>query len=311
MASASNIYSIGAVAHRTGLTPALIRMWESRYEAVLPDRTESGQRRYSDDDVRRLEKLKLLVDAGHRIGLVAGLDDGELDEAVAEMQRPVAVRLLDSDAPRSLEPALAALSELNHEAFRDELDRAALRLGNTQMLEQYLTPLMHEIGERTGSGALRMVHEHLATAEVRGFLDGVTAAFPPAPSAPTLISGTPAWQHHELGSLIVGAVARSEGWRVTYVGPNLPASELAAAAIEVDATAVALSVTYVDDLERTEAEFELLSKLLPQSVALIVGGRGATAPLDRVLDRTGAVRCGSLDELRSELGRLRSARLAG
>ncbi len=301
-------FSIGGVARRTGLTPPLIRMWEARYGAVTPDRSDSGQRRYSEADVRRLELLRALVDSGRRIGLVAGLATDDLEKHVAALRRPT-VRLVEMRPPETLGPAIGAIRSLDSERFRATLDEAALRLGNIEMLERFLAPLMREIGERCASGDLRMVHEHLATAEVRGFLDGVAGAFPASPGAPALVAGTPAWQHHELGSLLVAAAARAEGWRVAYLGPNLPAAELATAAIEVDASAVALSLTYVDEPGRLLAELATLRRLLPDGVELIVGGGGASG-LSGDLAGMGVLERHSLAHFREELGRLRMRSIA-
>jgi DNA-binding transcriptional MerR regulator len=55
-----------------------LRIWERRYGIVAPPTTASGQRVYSDGDVRRLARLKTLVDRGYAIGSIAKLDEGQL-----------------------------------------------------------------------------------------------------------------------------------------------------------------------------------------------------------------------------------------
>jgi DNA-binding transcriptional MerR regulator/methylmalonyl-CoA mutase cobalamin-binding subunit len=300
-------HSIGATARRTGLTPAVIRVWESRYGAVEPQRTESGQRRFSEDDVRRLEMLKALTDAGHRIGLIGSSSDAELEQLLQALRGP-SLRLIGGDP--SLEGALAAVAALDREGFRRSLDEASRVMSRIALLDRFLGPLMQEVGERSASGDLRMVHEHLATAEVRGFLDGIVSAFPPSPGAPAMVVGTPAWQHHELGALLVTASARAEGWRVTYLGPNLPAAELASAAVEIDARVVVLSLTFVEDRGHLLGELRTLRGLLPDGTELLVGGRSA-AEISEELVELGALRGEALPDLRRELERLRTARRAG
>ncbi|MEX2467298.1 MAG: MerR family transcriptional regulator, partial [Gemmatimonadota bacterium] len=169
MTSTERSYSMGAAAERTGLTPALIRTWESRYGAVRPDRTDSGHRRFSEEDVRRLQGLKALVDDGRRISSVAGLSDDELRREIAEMEQPL-VSLVGKGASMDPADAIEALRVLDRERFRNALEQAALRLGRIAMFDRFLAPLMKQVGDRCEAGDLRMVHEHLATAEVRGFL---------------------------------------------------------------------------------------------------------------------------------------------
>lgn len=49
--------AIKDVAERTGIAAGTIRMWEQRYGFPVPDRTASGYRRYSDDDVEALRRV--------------------------------------------------------------------------------------------------------------------------------------------------------------------------------------------------------------------------------------------------------------
>ena len=62
---------MGAVVHRTGLTAQGIRMWEKRYDAVVPKRKDTNRRLYSRTDVERLALMKQLTDAGHSISSIA------------------------------------------------------------------------------------------------------------------------------------------------------------------------------------------------------------------------------------------------
>lgn len=80
------LYGIGAVSERTGLTAAGIRMWEKRYGAVVPDRTETNRRLYRSSDVERLVLLKKLTDHGHAISRIANLDLDRLSELVDELK---------------------------------------------------------------------------------------------------------------------------------------------------------------------------------------------------------------------------------
>ena len=70
---AINTFGIGAVVQRTGLSAPNIRIWEKRYGAVEPCRTESNRRLYTEEDIQRLTLLKQLTDNGHAIGHIANL----------------------------------------------------------------------------------------------------------------------------------------------------------------------------------------------------------------------------------------------
>lgn len=73
-----SLYGIGAVTERTGLNAPGIRMWEKRYGAVVPLRTETNRRLYRSEDVERLILLKSLTDRGHAISRIANLNRKQL-----------------------------------------------------------------------------------------------------------------------------------------------------------------------------------------------------------------------------------------
>jgi DNA-binding transcriptional MerR regulator len=83
-----SLYGMGAVTERTGLNAPGIRMWEKRYGAVVPERSETNRRLYRSEDVERLTLMKKLTDRGHAISRIANLSLEELntlsDEIVIE-----------------------------------------------------------------------------------------------------------------------------------------------------------------------------------------------------------------------------------
>ena len=119
-----------------------------------------------------------------------------------------------------------------------------------------------------------------------------------------LVVATPVGQLHELGALLAGAAAANLGWHVTYLGASLPAAEIAGAARQSRARAVALSLIYPEDDPRLPGELTALRQALPPETALIVGGR-AMAAYRKLLTGLGAVLVEDLKELGLALDRLR------
>jgi DNA-binding transcriptional MerR regulator len=77
-------YRIGAVCRLTGISQHVLRVWEKRYGAVEPARSETDRRLYNESDVSRLSLLKVLVDRGQAIGSIAALDNAELERRVQQ-----------------------------------------------------------------------------------------------------------------------------------------------------------------------------------------------------------------------------------
>jgi methylmalonyl-CoA mutase cobalamin-binding domain/chain len=311
-------HPIRVVVRRTGVPADLLRAWERRYGVVRPERAETGRRLYSDADIEKLRLLRGLVQAGRRISDVAGLTLAEL-RGLAEEDRESAVRdIVAADsavgraAPGSQDPAqwlaesIRAVEELDRERLRDVLTRAAIVLSRPQLRKDVLVPLIQEIGERWSNGSLRIVHEHVATAVIRSFVGSLVEANGYAPAQRQLIIATPPGQNHELGALLAAATAGDLGWGVLYLGPNLPAEEIAAAALQRNARAVGLSLVYPGDDPGLPDQLRKLRRYLGSDVTIFVGGQAAGA-YEEVLRETGCLLVEDLASFHKQLNRLARA----
>jgi methanogenic corrinoid protein MtbC1 len=267
-------HPIGVVTARTGITQDLLRAWEKRYDAVVPGRGPTGRRLYSDDDIEKLRLLKALVASGRRISDVARLSTSEL----MDLAREDAAETVQAPAPVSrggdyLDEALDALEQFDTTKLQRALSEAAIAYSSPELRRRMIVPLLQSIGERWQEGSMRIAHEHLASAIVRTFMAGLMNKSNALPSAPRLIISTPSGQRHELGAMLVAGVAEEYGWDVVYLGPDLPAEEIAAAARQIQPKAVALSIVYKNGDLHVQEELRKLSDYLQSEVPVFVGGR--------------------------------------
>lgn len=77
--------------------------------------------------------------------------------------------------------------------------------------------------------------------------------------------------------MIVGVVASADGWDVTYIGPDLPGEEIAAAIESIHPKIVALSIVYPSDDIMLDKEMVKISKLLNNGSQVIAGGRSVNS----------------------------------
>ena len=300
-------HAIKVVSRRTGLTAHVIRIWEKRYAAVEPERTGTNRRLYSDEQIERLSLLRDITQGGHSIGHVAKLPTEKLRKLAAESAaNGHTTRALTGAAatPSFLDECIAAVKSLDSRALEDSLKRASTELGAQGLLQRVIAPLAQNIGELWRDGSITAAHEHFASAVIRIFLGHAAKPFSGTDNAPVLVVATPTGQIHELGALLVGAAAANLGWHVTYLGASLPAAEIAGAARQNRARAVALSLVYPEDDSRLESELTRLRELLPPEVTLLTGGRAISAYRGS-LDKIGALQINDLTHLCSTLDDLR------
>ena len=260
--STESTYPLRAAARLTGLSPELLRAWERRYGAVTPQRTRGGTRRYRAADVERLRRLKAAVDAGHRIGDVAGLDDGQLAELASQ----------PDPAPQAISPELLeAIEQLDAAQVRRRLSFQLAALGPARFAQQVAVPLSREVGERWAEGRLGIASEHLVTACLRGLLATGLVPDEAAQRGPRIVFATLTGERHELGLQAAALTALGAGAHPIYLGADLPIEELLRAAEAVQAQVVALSVVG-EPTESTRASLAALRGGLPDRVGLWLGG---------------------------------------
>lgn len=266
-------HPIGVVADRTGLTPEALRAWERRYGVVSPTRSQGGQRLYSDADIARLSLLVKSSQVGRSVGSLARLPTRELELLVAQDADQGQVRPIPSVEHLAL--AMAAVRDMAPDRLGSLLRRALLSLGTIEFLEQVLSPLLIEIGTEWHAGRLEIVHEHAASAVVQQLLGRLTGELEVTSPSPCALIATPMGQRHSQGAMIAGAVAAHDGWRVVWLGADLPGAQIATAARDHAPDIVGLSVLTTDNLETLRSELLDLRKGLDAGTPLLIGGSGA------------------------------------
>ncbi|MBK7756457.1 MAG: MerR family transcriptional regulator [Deltaproteobacteria bacterium] len=222
-------YRIKTVAELVGISKGTLLAWERRYSFVVPERAENGYREYTDADVERLRRIKRLVEEGYKISEAISLTH----EAAA----PAAVV-----APSSVEVGgLCQLQKELLEALRrydlttaTALNERLAGLSFQQRIEQIFMPLLREVGERWAEGSLSVAQEHFASEFCREQLAAMLVSVGYGPKeGPTAICATYPGERHELALLSLAVRLALAGYRVRYLGADLPLKDLCVATREL------------------------------------------------------------------------------
>jgi len=269
------LFSIRAVALRTGLSPYVLRAWEQRYGAVRPERTPTGRRRYTQDQVLRLELLARARAAGHAIGAIASLP---LEEVRALSGSPG-----DSAPPSAIAEALAALPKLDPALLDAEFESALRAFGRLEFMDGFMFPFLKEINKSIGNGTLRPAHLSLAHTRLREVLGLIVAAIPVRADAPRVVLSSAAGLEHEPGLLGAAIYAASAGWSPLRFSPGTQVEELAYVAESKGARALVYSMVMSGQNPGFMAEAILLRRLAPAGAVVMFGGRLDPASADTLV----------------------------
>jgi MerR family transcriptional regulator, light-induced transcriptional regulator len=263
MITGNRSYEINEVARLTGLATARLRAWERRYQVVRPRRQANRYRAYSGEQVALLRAFARLVAAGERIGALVRQPRDQViarSEGKAVDNSPLA-QLVQAVKRHDGERLLVLLAE-HHRALDIE-----------QFASEIVLPLAEAVGDCWALGQISVAAEHLASEVVVQLLKTELAAT--GQPGPLLLAACLPGERHEWGFLCALRSLRRKGWRVKYLGADLPLQDLTEAAWMDLPAAVALSSADPDNLKDRLPELRRLPRLLPAGTVVVLGGRGA------------------------------------
>ena len=251
---------IGELSKRVGVSPELLRAWETRYGLVDPERTPGGLRLYSKDDEQRVIEMRRQIAAGLSAAEAARV-------ALRALATPVSMERLLSD----LDSTLTALDE---PAAQAALDRTFQSLDLETALARVILPYLHDVGERWAATDVGVEQEHFASNVIGGRLRTLARGWGEGDGDCALLACPPGEQH-ELGLLCFGLLLHEAGWRIAYLGADTPPVDVATAIPELSPALVVfgaiIAQRFIDAADGIRA--------LSAQTRVAIGGAGASKAL--------------------------------
>jgi methanogenic corrinoid protein MtbC1 len=270
-------FTIRAVSEKTGIQPVTLRAWERRHEVLSPHRADNRYRLYSERDIAILRWLKHRIDEGTSISnavseLRSMTNRNVWPEAIP--QAPSQVSSATNSAPPSYYARQLYNTLIRHDEGRagDLLRDAHARFDLLTVCQEVIIPALREIGDAWYRGDIRVTTEHFASAYLRGKLLSLLQAYPTKRGAPLILIGCAPMEQHELGTLMMAVLLRSEGYRIEYLGPDIPIEDLAEYARYEHPDMIILSATSESSALEMRPMQELLQKSRPTPI-FAYGGR--------------------------------------
>jgi MerR family transcriptional regulator, light-induced transcriptional regulator len=225
-------YTVNEVEERTSVPASTLRQWERRYSFPNPERSGSGYRLYSENDLQSINAMKRHIGDGIPASRAAELvrrmnPAAKGPRPLREMQQELVNALLNLDEGR----ADAVLSEAH-----------ALHPVEAVMFE-LIHPAMVQLGQMWHDGIINTTTEHYASSYVYGRLRSLLSLSSNMKNAPAIIVACAPTDQHELGALMLAVSLRRGGYRVYYVGANTPVADLFQMAQQLTPMAVMISAS--------------------------------------------------------------------
>ncbi len=266
-------YQIAAAARLTGLSTDVIRKWELRYGLVRPERDAGGGRSYTAADIARLRLARAATERGHAIRKVAALSDEALAALVDDARPADAV---PATAAAALSAALDAVRAGDADRLQRTIFSSAFLVAPRELVLSVFVPLLREIGTLWEEGTVAIWQEHLLS-EIVGVATAIMSRLgTPRRGRRSFLFATPPGEQHAFGIAFAAMLTAGAGFAAHNLGPNVPVSEVVAAATRLHVDCVVVAITASEIGTHPGRYLQALGMALPGEIDLWAGGGAAT-----------------------------------
>jgi len=266
-------FGINVISTACGVMPHTIRTWEKRYQVFTPERSEGGQRLYSEVDLTKAKLIVALIEQGHTISSLArhSLQDLRSLLVVKNGENSESDKMLTSVEIKKL---LHHLANFNIDLVASGLQHLRVSIGVKEFIFKIVLPVMHEIERLALKGIYSVTQEHIISTIVRDQLGQINLANE-GPNHDRFALATPEGNFHELPILIAEIICNANRVSTNYLGASHPAECLSEAVNALKCKTIVMGVISSAqwNYEKNIVPYlESMDKYLKNKVKVVLGG---------------------------------------
>ncbi|HLR91308.1 MAG TPA: MerR family transcriptional regulator [Balneolaceae bacterium] len=266
-----NNFSISQIAQFSGIKPHTIRIWEQRYDALTPDRSEGNTRYYDGNQLRRLLNIVSLSGEEYKISELCRMPDERLFDLIRTTREKTPV---NDPNEYFISQLIAAGMSYDEVYFEKLFSHCLIRYGMNDAYKQVIYPLLVRLGLMWASDDLPPAHEHFMSNIIKQKLLTATDSLPPASSASeSWMLFLPENEFHEIGLLFANYLIRFTRRKVLYMGANVPLPSLSAAINSTLPDNLLLFLVHFDLPNNTKAYLKDLSTRFAKQNIFVSGNQ--------------------------------------
>ena len=264
-----NLFSISQLAQFSGIKAHTIRIWEQRYDALKPQRSEGNTRYYDNNQLMRLLNIVSLMDEGYKVAELCRLSDEELVQRLKGLET--------HNDPRNPEEyyvsqLIAAGMNYDEWHFEKVFSHCLLRMGMKQTYQKVLYPMISRMGLMWTQTEFMPSHEHFISNIIRQkFFTALDSLPPVVEEDKRWLLFLPENEFHELGLLHAHYLIRASDRKSYYLGANLPLTSLISAVEQINPDNLLLFMVHNETQERAQAYLDDLRNLFPDKSIYVSG----------------------------------------
>lgn len=214
-------YSIKDLEVLSGIKAHTIRIWEKRYKLLVPERTETNIRYYSDEDLRRMLNVSLLVRNGYKISKVAKWDDESINSAVLDISHS------KTSEPDYIDRLILYMVNFDNMNLYNLTSEIIKEKGVEEATSKIFFEFFVRVGVYWQVGSIFPAQEHYVTNLFRQkLISEIDKLGVDNIKDQNILFFLPEKELHELSLLFYYYIARKMGYHVIYLGQFVPWEDL-------------------------------------------------------------------------------------
>lgn len=219
-----NVFSIRDLENFSGIKAHTIRIWEKRYNILVPERTDSNIRTYNENELKKILNVAYLNRNGLKISRIARLDEDELTQKVMD------VSSYNDNIDTEFQPGKILMTAIrfSEDSFRDALMPFIKRKGIEEAYCRYLYPLLEKARILWQTGSLSRAQEQFIRNIIRQIIvvEDSLLKLPSDRNGTSVAMINTSENLNDNNFLFYKYVLKKRGFDVIYTGGVLPASEV-------------------------------------------------------------------------------------
>lgn len=223
MNNVKKIFSIKDLENLSGIKAHTIRIWEKRYELLIPNRTDTNIRYYSLENLQKLLNITLLYNNGYKISKIAKISEEKIPILVREI---VSVNSVKS---HSINAFKLSMINFDQTLFFNTYNALLTNRTFREIFYEVFIPLLNELGLLWQTDTISPAHEHFITSLIKQKILINTEKLQmiePTNSSKVFVLFLPENEIHEIGLLYLNYEIILRGYKSIYLGQTIPLSSL-------------------------------------------------------------------------------------
>ena len=213
-------YTMAQIVTLTGIKAHTLRKWETRYDFLEAERTDTNIRFYSDIQLKKLLNIAVLTRNGYRISKINKMSEKEIHKTITEL-------LINSTNEDEISALIVSMIEMNEEVFNNIIKSQIIEKGLVTVTSELIYPFLNQVGVLWGVNKVMPAQEHFISNLIKKKMFSAIDLLPnPLEDASSIMMFLPEDESHEIGLLLGYYIARQLGWKVYYLGQNVPTENI-------------------------------------------------------------------------------------